>query len=139
MSLFSFLTYSQLLQAAEILLAGNFLSSSSLRQHSQHWRPHSHQRSWLAELCACRAILGGATNVLCHAIRSGATKEICHATKSKCSTFWACAHNGVAEGICRANTTGATSLLCRAIVSPSPVGTAFLTWWRGRSLWSRHY
>ena len=57
----------------------------------------------------------------------------------KCSPYWAWAHNGAAEGICRANTTGATSLLCRAIVSPSPVGTAFLTWWRGRSLWSRHY
>ena len=46
----------------------------------------------------------------------------------KCSPCWAWAHNDAAEGICRANTTGATSLLCRAIVSPSPVGTAFLTW-----------
>ena len=57
----------------------------------------------------------------------------------KCSTFWAWAHNGAAEGICRANTTGATSLLCRVIVSPIPVGTAFFTCWRGRFLWSRHY
>ena len=45
----------------------------------------------------------------------------------------------IGEGICRANTTGATSLLCRVIVSPIPVGTAFFTCWRGRSLWSRHY
>ena len=64
-------------------MAGYFISSSSPRQHSQQWWPHSQQRSWLAEFCACRAIQGGATNVLCRAIRSGATKVICHAIKSK--------------------------------------------------------
>ena len=41
-------------------------------------------------------------------------------------------------GICRASGVGATSPLCRAIVCPSPVRTAFFTWWRGRSFWSRH-
>ena len=46
----------------------------------------------------------------------------------KCNPYWAWAQNGAAQGICRATITGATSLLCRAIVSPSPVGTAFLTW-----------
>ena len=42
-------------------------------------------------------------------------------------------------GICRASGVGTTSPLCRAIVCPSPVSTAFCTWWRGRSFWSRHW
>ena len=42
------------------------------------------------------------------------------------------------QGICRASGVGATSPLCRAIVCPSPVRTAFFTWWRGSSLWSCH-
>jgi len=49
----------------------------------QHQKQAAARGSSKAEFCACRAIPGGATNVLCRAIWSGATKGTCHATKSK--------------------------------------------------------